>query len=654
MRGSVFIRIVVCYLSFSLCFDKEASPQQLSDTLRIEAVSISQKRPVKGEIPGVKIIKVDSLVIADKVTQNLADLLQENSPLFIKTYGRGSFATASMRGTGASHTQVYWNGLNINSPMTGDVDFSTIPIYTVDNISIHFGQSSMVLGSGGLGGAISLESNTDWNNTYGIKLHQAIGSFYTFSSAINASYKINSKIKLQTRLYSESSENNFPYRNTSDFSRTNPVERQKNADYKKMGLLQEVYYKPNDNDILSLKVWLNNLNRSIPKLMVNMSSKETNRQDDENILGVVRWKRIGNRNRVEMMAGFSNKTIVYSLIKYPVGVSPEPIIDSRSKTNSFTNHLDYQVKLNRFLNIETGYNITLNIIDSHDKIVNSGYSGERLENSMFGKVQVNPVESISLNILVREELTRNTLSPILPAISGEYKPFKNIDLIFKSSFAINYRQPSLNDLYWTPGGNPNLKSEKNQTIETGIKLGYQSAFFAGNLEFTAFSSNVHNWILWLPGVKGYWEPMNLSEVNNHGLEASLENKYHISDIKLLISGSYSYTKTTFNGNQLPFIPIHSAGISTTLGYNKIHINHSFTYCSERFTTTSNNPNSIKRLYPYFMNTLSIGISEKIWKANAHFLLRIDNLFDESYQSIFWRPMPGRYYTLSIRIDLWNE
>ena len=123
-------------------------------TVDIERVEIAGVRPMK-EI-GVQRTVLDSAILRENITSSLADALSSGSTIFIKSYGRATLATASFRGTAPSHTQVTWNGMKMNSPMLGQVDFSLIPSYFVDGASIYHGASSVGITGGGLGGAITL------------------------------------------------------------------------------------------------------------------------------------------------------------------------------------------------------------------------------------------------------------------------------------------------------------------------------------------------------------------------------------------------------------------------------------------------------------------------------------------------------------------
>ena len=129
---------------------------------------------------------IDSVQIAESTNGSLADLLTKHTPVFIKTYGQGSLATVSFRGTAASHTQVEWNGININNPMLGQVDFSLIPVWFVDKTELFHGGSSLSEGSGALGGSISIGSQPRWGEKFYGSVLQGIGSFGTYQTFVSA------------------------------------------------------------------------------------------------------------------------------------------------------------------------------------------------------------------------------------------------------------------------------------------------------------------------------------------------------------------------------------------------------------------------------------------------------------------------------------
>src|SRR5690606_27316235 len=64
-------------------------------------------------------------------------------------------------------------------------------------------------------------------------------------------------------------------------------------------------------------------------------------------------------------------------------------------------------------------------------------------------------KKLLVNVSARAEyFTAGTL-PLTGNVSAEYLLFKKLKAMLNA--AKIYRQPALNELYWIPGGNPNLK-----------------------------------------------------------------------------------------------------------------------------------------------------------------------------------------------------
>src|SRR5665647_2161791 len=75
-----------------------ASAQHISDTLKIKTIEVYANKIIK-EQAGKTTTKIDSISMIKALTSNLSELISQNTPIFIKEYGRGAMATASFRGT---------------------------------------------------------------------------------------------------------------------------------------------------------------------------------------------------------------------------------------------------------------------------------------------------------------------------------------------------------------------------------------------------------------------------------------------------------------------------------------------------------------------------------------------------------------------------
>ena len=85
----------------------------------------------------------------------MGELLEKQSNLYFKQNGYGMVSSISLRGTTASQTGVFWNGIAINSALNGQTEFNTIQGNSFNAIEIRRGGGSVLLGNGALGGAVN-------------------------------------------------------------------------------------------------------------------------------------------------------------------------------------------------------------------------------------------------------------------------------------------------------------------------------------------------------------------------------------------------------------------------------------------------------------------------------------------------------------------
>ena len=189
----------ICFIFAGLLLAVPLLSQGIRDSLfTIEAVEVTGQRSFVKEEAGGKYTVVDTSILKEKASLSLSELLSENTSVFIKSNGRGAMATASFRGTAPSHTQVSWNGISISSPMLGMVDFSLIPVYIIDDLSLKHGAASISDRGGGIGGSINIENRPQWEEKFALSYIQGVGSYSTFDEYLQLGLG-NTKIKSSTR-----------------------------------------------------------------------------------------------------------------------------------------------------------------------------------------------------------------------------------------------------------------------------------------------------------------------------------------------------------------------------------------------------------------------------------------------------------------------
>jgi iron complex outermembrane receptor protein len=628
--------------------------QKLSDTIKIQEVQVFGKRKI--EEAGILITHIDTLALQMMKTQTISELLSSYSPVFIKSYGRGSTATASFRGTAPSHTQVYWNGMKLNSPMRGDVDFSLFPVYFIDDISLQHGGSSLQSGSGALGGSVLLGNKPDWTDKFSVRYVQTVESFSTSKEYLNVGFG-NGRLQLKTRLFDDRSKNDFPYFNYGVLPMHESV--QQNAGYRKSGLLQEAYFRLK-NHSFSAKLWACHSNRDLPQLMSFEGDIRTETQDDRNLRSVLGWKYITEKTKLEWAGGVNLNELDYFRSSTEANFVN---FDSRSKERSFTNqfNLDWDIQKNFRLNwsLTTAYH-QVSVFDQAQKL---GYDQDRLEFSLLNAAYFQPSGKVLLSVLCRSELYDKQLIGFIPSFGAEFISDQKQRSSVKINFARNYHQPGLNDLYWFPGGNPNLQPEEG--ISGDLAFSYDlhdtKTSFAGQL--TGFASLIDNWIVWQPSANGayYWEASNLRKVFARGVEFQFSAHVRLANaIDFALKGNYSYSATSnedavpsvdeSRGKQLIYIPKHKANLYTETNFRKYYLKVNAPFTGKRYTSSNNVESDYEKvLNPYWLVNLTGGRKFDFKPFTMDVALGIENLGNTDYMAILWRQMPGRFYSLTIQV-----
>ncbi len=633
--------------------------QSVNDTIRIKEVRVLASR--KAEESGLKITRPDSLQRVSSLTTDLSELISDYSPVFIKSYGRGSSATASFRGTAATHTQILWNGINLNSPMRGMADLSLLPVFFADDVYMLHGGSSMSKGSGALGGSIHLENIPDWNSSFNLEGLAETGSFLSRKTFLKIQFG-NKKFQSSTRLFYDASENNFPFYNSGVIPKKKDT--LKNAAYDKAGILQEFYYRHKNDRISGLRLWYQKSSRNLPQLMFYQGSEKEEFQNDGQFRAQYDWKKYSDKGNMRFFSGLNTARLHYYRATPAFEFINE---DSRSNELSWTNHFEIYRQLTEKTFFTAAADFNRHNVKASDKQTDTGYNKNRTETGLMLNFQYKPSGRFAAFALFRSESYDRKIIPLIPFAGLEWQIFKGFPLLLRSGLARNYHKPALNDLYWLPGGNSQLLPEDGYTADISLESDFKSDNFSFKNEITGFVSKIENWIMWQPAQNGayYWEAGNVKDVLSRGAEYSYTASVKLGKISFRSGGNYSFTATSnlnavrsadqSRGKQLIYIPKHKGGFYTGISWQKFTLKYDLNGVGKRYIKSDNVESDFEQvLNPYWLSRLSVGRQIEIKNIQAELKLITENLFNQNYQSILWRPMPGRHYTFSVAIKYRKE
>ena len=215
---------------------------------------------------------------------------------------------------------------------------------------------------------------------------------------------------------------------------------------------------------------------------------------------------------------------------------------------------------------------------------------------------------------------------------------REVDIHLKRIF----RLPTMNDLFWSPGGNPNLIPESGWDLKASFSLQNKHNI----LKFEAFAGRLNNGIIWRPNGL-FWQPINEFLITRYGINSSWQFIWPSQLLQFEIQALQSQ-----NADNLPIpysTPLRLRMIySKQIQFGKLGFMGLYQMGVPTLWTTNRSsdlPNS---------SNLSLFYENKIFefknKSSIEIQFRLENIMNQ--QIVFQRnyPMPGRHINLSFQIN----
>lgn len=597
------------------------------DTLSLAQVEVFAP-PLDRFAQGQKIVSFEKSELQAYSARSLGDFLQEKSPVFVRQYGAGMLASPSFRGTSAGHTAIFWNGIPLNSISLGQSDLSILPVQAIDQAEIHFGSSGALFGNEAIGGSVHLGTQTQFGRGFKAHLSQTIGSFGLKNTSISAGFSGKS-FSTQTKLYRQFARNDFPFRDLSKPGM--PELRAENAQTEQLGWVQDLAWSISGKSQLKASVWWNYAEREIQPVM---GSATRDVQLDQNWRMVLDYFRFGSAAVWNVKAGWVSDQLTFN--------------SSKNQTRQFllASEWDYQ-KFEKWT-IKFGARGTF----AKGDLSTYSATDQRIELYQSAKWEVTDRLSLAANL--RQLSFPGRVEPFLPGVGMDFLIWEKgkHQFLLKTSAGKGFKVPTLNDRFWSPGGNPELLPEKSQNTEIGLEWD-RMGDFSWEQSLTYYRMQVQNWIIWIPQ-GSIWSPQNIREVRNQGIEYQGKGRWSAGSWNWEIKGSYTFsqaldlTSDNQNPQQLPYTPKHQANGNLQAERNEFSVSLSTFYVGQRLVGTGNS----RVLEGFQLWNAGISFSQLRWKKLRFPLsFQVLNLLNRDYQVLYLRAMPGQSYQLNLSILL---
>jgi len=560
--------------------------------------------------------------------ETIDEVLSLSSDLFLKSNGPGSSVTTSLLGGTASHTTLTIHGVPVTNPLIGQSDFSLIPIFFNQSLSLQTGASESITTTGSIAGNIDISDSGRKKPT--LKVGSVYRSFRNLESY--ASYNLlTSRLDLSANVSRLDAKNNYSYQiDGIDNTRFT----QENAENTATNIYLNGTYHLSDNQSIEAWYWWQDQWRNIPPTIVQTKSQQS-QTDQFHKGGLIHRYQTDKRSLISKI-GYTNQTIGF--------VDDAILFENNGAFTSQYYESILRLRQDRQVQMTIGYQGDFN------QASNGGFAEDNnlvTQRVLLGAKRQSDRESTTFILRVIDSNLDDT--PI--ATSGYLsQSIRNANgRVFRANIRKLWRPPSMNDLYWAMGGNPDLGPESGWEVN----LEYESTPSTNlRLQTNVFSRWVSDFILWSPSEElgGLFRAGNVSSVWSRGIlfDLAWTQRYDAFDLIVKTNHSLIYSspnetiESTFltKDAQLIYTPIYASRLSAQAKRNNTILRMQSSLTTQ-YTGINDDVDGYALFDVYVGHTFGLGNGGELQVG-----IEAINVLDETYVVIERRPMPGRYFKVS--------
>ena len=585
---------------------------------------------------------------------DMGDALKRFAGVQVKDYGGvGGMKTVNIRGLGAGHTGVTYDGVQVGDCQSGQVDLSRFTLDNVSLVSLQIGQedniyqSAKAYTSAGLINISTLQGVSDRKPHLTTTLRT--GSYGLFSPSLLYHQQFS---RLGIGAYTSYERADGVYWFTLKNGIKTIHERRNNSDIQTWRGELNMSYQLTDKQTLQWKAYGFTSNRGLPGAVIYDNTYSAERLKDKNVFTQMLYEnRFNNRIKMKAAAKWNYAWSRYSDI--PASGYKEDTYRQNETYLTATLWTNPLQGLNLSFAQDYAHNhLSMTLPKAANPTRNSLWTA-LAANYQIGAFSVN-ASLLATNIYerVKQGNASDGFHRLSPAFSMQWRCLQDFRLRF--GYKDIFRTPTLNELYYTGIGNRHLNPEKSRMWNLGATYSHTfNRTLQLSLTADGYFGNVTDKIIAVPKMF-YWQMMNAGKVRQLGLDvsANIEKRWG-KDWTVSATGSYSLMKATdisdptvvYYRNQIAYTPLHSGSASVLLHTPWLDFSYNVLFMGERYTLSYNIPDN--RMKPFADHSITLSREFNINKQQLQVQFDVRNLGNKNYEVVRFYPMPGTNWRLSV-------
>ena len=627
----------------------------------VTVVETMKKRAVASTAP---MHVIDQEAIAAHGVTDFADALNRIPGITLRDYGgAGGMKTVSVRGFGAQHTGVCYDGVMLSECQSGQIDVARYSLDNVDNIALVIGDNDDIfIPAKNASSAAVLNINTMATPTGDTRprltAQMRLGSFGYACPFFRYSQSLSNRLSFSAMGEYTYAENDYPFtlRNGNLTTRERRTNSRMNSGHGEIG----VAWRPGRHDLLAVKLYYYDNDRQLPGQVRYYTDLSMEQLRDRNFFGQLQYKAVlGHSLSLRADAKFNWAMSKYRDAAYKGGVNDADYWQREAYASACVLYaptdlwaLDYSIdysfnNLNSSLSTDTKP-LRHTVLQS----LTAKYKTKRI--TMIARL----LGSLYFNDAQLGNSAHN-MRRLSPSLSVSYRPFLAHDFHIRASYKDIFRAPTFNESYFFHYGSTDLQPEKTDQYNIGATWNGKPWHRAeATVTVDGYLNHVRDKIVAVPYNMFVWTNINVGKVEMLGLDATLSLTHRFNQRhSLVVSGSYSYqqaeNKTNSEspnyGKQIAYVPLHSG--SASVGYRNPWVDIVLHATATSMRYGNNEHYTGTDIEDYQDLGLALSHSFPVGKSRLDLRLDLKNLLDKQYEIVRMYPMPGRSWQATMKFTL---
>ncbi|MBD5173969.1 MAG: TonB-dependent receptor [Bacteroidales bacterium] len=645
----------------------DSNDSTLNYTRTLPELNVKSQKVEKSISSAVPIHVLSSKDMEERGVTNISDALLRLPGVNLRDYGgAGGLKTVSVRGLGAQHTGVSYDGVMLTDARSGEIDLSRYSLNTISSLSLTSGDNSDIfIPARNAASASTLSLSTiaapeAWKKALKGKIKIKGGDFGMINPSGEIGYSNGSNFNLNALVDYFHAKNNYKFLlKNGDFS---SHERRNHSRMNSIHTELTANYLPTPSSSLSGKLYFYGNSRLLPGPVIYYAAEGNESLKDRNFFGQLKYRnKLSSIFSVSALGKFNFAGNHYEDIdgKYPGGRLDQKYIQREVYSSASLLCLPARSWAMDYSMDWWWNNLSSNLPSNNHPYRHSilqSLSASYKKGAVAAMVRL--LYSIYLDKAAGQGIEIDKRhSRLSPAVSVNFRPFTVVPFYLRASYKNIFRMPTFNELYFDNYGTVELRPEITDQWNVGMTFSLPESygiFKSLDLTVDGYLNKVKDKIVAIPYNLFKWTMTNLGKARIYGLDVTLNTEIGLTATQSLTGAlTYSYQRAQPRTSpdmidwmkQIAYTPLNSGSVSISWLNPWVSIVLSGRGSSARYTTSANLPST--RLPGYAEFGTSLFHEFKFKAQSLEIRAEVSNIFNKQYEVVARYPMPGRAWTASL-------